>query len=253
MSSFYLRLYQRAPEFLKRRINPLDYAIRDLVTEASGMPPGTWVLDAGAGEGRFRPLFSQQRYVALDSAVGDSGWDYSRLHVRGDLARLPLADEAFDAVLCTQVLEHVPDPAGVLSETHRVLKPGGRLFLSAPQGWPEHQRPTDYFRFTRFALEALLEQAGFEQIRVSPMGGYFHYLGNRLTFAPKILFAGRKGWKRLALLPLELPVLALVGGLLPVLCYYLDRCDTRKEFTLGYGCRASKPAGSSQAAGKGPF
>ncbi len=80
------------------------------------------------------------------------------------------------------------------------------------------------------------------------MGVYFHYLGNRLAFLPRILFDERGGWKRWALLPLELPALALFAGLLPLVCYYLDPLDRRREFTLGYGCRARKPAATEPAA-----
>lgn len=240
MAEIYFRIYQRAPEFLKRRINPLDYAIRNLVGEAAALPTGSLILDAGAGEVRFASLFGGHRYVALDSVVGDADWDYSRLQVIGALGRLPLASGRFDGVVCTQVLEHVPDPKTALRELARVLGPSGRIFLSAPQGWCEHQQPNDFFRFTRYSLRQLLQDAGFEQIRITPMGGFFHYLGNRLTFVPKILFARRRGWRRLALLPFELLTVALFGGVFPILCYYLDRLDRRREFTLGYSCRARK-------------
>ncbi len=248
MARVYRRLHERVPEFLLRRINPLEFRIRGLVRQAASQPSGARVLDAGAGEARFAGWFAEHRYVALDSGVGDGDWDYSRLHLRSDLARLPLASDSFDAVLCTQVLEHVPDPAGVVAELYRVLRPGGRLYLSAPQGWCEHQQPADYFRFTRFSLRMLLESAGFEGVQVEPMGGYFHYLGNRLAFLPRVLFDERGGWKRWALLPLELPALALFAGLLPLVCYYLDPLDRRREFTLGYGCRARKPAATEPAA-----
>ncbi len=240
MAGVYFRLYQRAPEFLKRRINPLEYAIRDLVSEAAALPAGSNILDAGAGEARFAADFASHRYVALDSAAGDSEWDYSRLHLRGDLARLPLAPQVFDAVVCTQVLEHVVEPARVLQEFNRVLRTGGEVFLSAPQGWCEHQQPEDFFRFTRYSLERLLQGAGFDHIRIQPMGGYFHYLGNRLTFLPRYLFADQSGWRRLVLLPLEIVALALFGVIFPVLCYYFDGFDQRREFTLGYRCRAVK-------------
>jgi hypothetical protein len=86
----------------------------------------------------------------------------------------------------------------------------------------------------------LLESAGFKEIAIEPLGGYFHYLGHRLTYIPKILFQDRGGIARLALLPLELISLIVCCGIGPILCYYLDRLDQSGEFTLCYKCRAVK-------------
>src|SRR5512144_3252805 len=121
MSSFYLRVYTRLPEFLKRRINPLDYAIEDFVKTAAEPASRQKVLDAGAGEARFAPYFSKHFYVAMDTCVGEPLWDYSRIQLIADLGALPLRESAFDAVLNIQVLEHVKNPALVVAELHRVL------------------------------------------------------------------------------------------------------------------------------------
>jgi len=240
MSSFYLRVYSRLPEFLKRRINPLDYAIEDFVKTSAASATRQKVLDAGAGEARFARYFSHHFYVALDACVGDAAWDYSRIQLVADLAALPLRNSVIDAALNIQVLEHVKQPALVVEELHRVLKPGGRLYLTAPQGWAEHQQPHDFYRFTSYALKDLLVQAGFKQIEIKPLGGYFHYLGHRLTFVPKLLFPGLPRALRVLLFPLELLTLALFCVAFPIACYYLDRLDRNREFTLGYRCLAEK-------------
>jgi len=241
MASLYLRAFNLLPESLKRRINPLEYAIEAFVRAAGlELDQGAVVLDAGAGEVRFQRFFPDQLYVALDLAVGDSDWDYSRIHVCADLEALPVPGQSVDRVLNIQVLEHVRDPQSVLSEFYRVLKSGGCLYLTAPQGWSEHQQPHDYYRFTRFSLRLLLESAGFKELAIEPLGGYFHYLGHRLTYIPKILFQDRGGIARLALLPLELISLIVCCGIGPILCYYLDRLDQSGEFTLCYKCRAVK-------------
>jgi SAM-dependent methyltransferase len=240
MTGFYLRLYGYLPELLRRRINPLEYAISDFVTSFSAHPGRGVVLDAGAGEVRFKESFHKHLYVAVDSKVGDRDWNYSQIDVIGDLLRIPLAAGSVDIILNIQVLEHIAQPAASIAELYRVLKPGGMLLLTAPQGWGEHQRPHDFFRFTRYSLSKIFQEAGFDSFEIEPMGGYFHYLGHRLTYVPKILFAWRRGWDRLFLFPLEVFTLAFFGFLGPLACYYLDRLDRQKEFTLCYRCRATK-------------
>ena len=240
MSGIYFRVYDLLPAFLRSRINPLEAAVCRFVAEAATVGQRAIIVDAGAGQSRFAELFRGHLYVALDFGRGDDAWDYSRLDVVGDLQHIPLKDDCAAAVISTQVLEHLPDPARALREVHRILGPGGRLFLTAPQGWHEHQQPHDYYRFTSFALELLLTGAGFESWTIDPIGGYFHYLGHRLTYIPKILFWPRGKVVRILLFPIEVLSLVLFCLVGPLLCYYLDRLDRDKEFTLCYRCLARK-------------
>jgi hypothetical protein len=83
----YDRLRDSMPRPLRRWVMHFETAIEDAVAEfAQSLPFGARVLDAGAGEGRYRHHFSRQRYCGLDLAVGDAAWDYSRLDVIGDSA-----------------------------------------------------------------------------------------------------------------------------------------------------------------------
>ena len=90
MSGFYCRVYDLLPAFLRRRINPLEDAVRRFVSQAAAVGPHAVIVDAGAGQPRFAELFKNNRYLALDFGRGDAGWDYSRLDVVGDLQHLPL-------------------------------------------------------------------------------------------------------------------------------------------------------------------
>jgi SAM-dependent methyltransferase len=141
---------------------------------AQEVPPHARILDAGAGECTYAAAFAHCNYVACDRAVGDAAWDYRSIDVIADLAALPFRKDAFDAILCTQVLEHMGEPAAVLRNMATVLKPGGRLYASVPfLGDPIHQEPYDFFRYTHYGLRHLIEKAGLTPVSVSPMGGVF--------------------------------------------------------------------------------
>jgi len=222
------------PDFLLRALDPFEARVRDEVERfAASLPPDARVLDAGAGELRYAAVFARHRYVALDLAVGDAAWDYSKLHLLGDLEHLPLADAVFDASVNIVTLEHVRRPQQVIDELARVMRPGGRFLLVAPLMWEVHQAPHDYFRYTRHGLEHLLATAGFAVRRIDPVGGFFWLMARRsvnfLSF-----FQGGALWILFILLA---PV---YGFLAPLVCYAIDGLDRKKDFTLGYVCEAEK-------------
>jgi SAM-dependent methyltransferase len=231
------------PQWLQRRVELDTYVLYEFI-ERSGasVPAGARVLDAGAGDGRYRAEFAHTRYTGVDLAIGDAAVDYSGLDALCTLVSLPFGAGAFDAVLCTQVLEHVAEPLQVLQEIFRVMRPGGRLFLSAPQSWHQHQKPHDYFRYTSFGLRYLLERAGLQVESIEPMGGYFWYLAFQLQNMNFWLFprdmAGRR-WTW----PLRVFNAIVFQGLASFILFYLDRLDKVKDETFGYVCIATRPVG----------
>ena len=194
----------------------------------ASLPPGARLLDAGAGEGNYKNYFHRQRYVGLDLGVGDAQWNYSQLDLLGDLARLPFRDGTFDAALNVVTLEHVREPAQVVRELARTLAPGGTLLLIAPHEWEEHQQPHDYYRYTRYGLDHLLRTAGFTEMDIQPVGGFFRLLSRRLMNA-------------LQFFPGPLMILAAIFFVPPALVLpLLEPLDKRRNFTLGYICSARK-------------
>jgi 2-polyprenyl-3-methyl-5-hydroxy-6-metoxy-1,4-benzoquinol methylase len=153
---------------------------------------GMRVLDAGCGCGRH--LCESFRTPGLDVAGVDLKWD-DLVKARGflslmagdrsgrwvvsraDITRLPFAEECFDVVICSEVLEHVADNRGAIKELVRVLRPGGDLVVTVPRFWPEricwaisrayHQEPGGHIRiYRKEELTSLLEEAGLECRRI---------------------------------------------------------------------------------------
>jgi SAM-dependent methyltransferase len=208
---------------------------------AADVTAGKRVLDAGAGEGPYRALFAHARYVALDDRRGEARWNYGGLDVVGDLARMPFRDAAFDAVLCTETLEHLTDPQTFLGEAARVLRPGGRLFLTAPLQFRVHLEPNDYFRYTRHGLALLLGRAGFVDASVEPEGGYFRFLGDKIQPAHRMLFRKDRAlaW-RILFLPLQPFSMLFFTVIAPAVCVVLDPLDRERRHTTGFLVRAAK-------------
>lgn len=125
-------------------------------------PPGAAVLDIGGGVQPYRTLLPGARYLALDLRVTPL------VHVIASAEQIPFSDQRFDLVLCTQMLEYAPDPGRVLSEIHRVLKPGGRLLLSVPAIFPQ-DAAEDRWRFLPAGVRQLL--SAFADVELLPEGG----------------------------------------------------------------------------------
>ena len=157
-------------------LTPGNYALyREVRARAAAYLHGL-ILDAGAGYGPWRPVLEQRgRVVAVDLA------EHARPDATADLKTLPFRDGAFDAVFCSQVLEHERDPAALLAELSRVVKAGGALVLTAPHLSRFHDAPHDYYRFTGEGLRFLAERAGFAVEEAVPCGGLFSFFGHNIN------------------------------------------------------------------------
>lgn len=230
------------PLFLRRRLDFGRTCVEDFADSVSKeLPSGALLLDAGAGECWYKEKFARLKYYAVDFGKGKDSWDYTNLDAAANLLELPFKTGSFDAVLSTQVLEHINRPAEFLKEINRVLKPGGRLYLTAPQGFKEHQAPYDFFRYTSYGLRFLFEEAGFKVEYVKPMGGFFYFLSDRIGPAHRYLFNSKRPlfWK-IIFLPLEPVSKIFFTVIAPLVIGMFDSFDKQQKWTNGYMCKAVK-------------
>ncbi len=229
------------PRELQERLDISRWAVTSYMREvASQIPLGHKVLDAGAGDSRYRSLFVGRQYVGVDAAVG-KGLRYGELDVLSDLEALPFADRTFDAALCMNVLEHVRHPDSCLREIYRVLKLEGVLYLMVPLIVREHQLPHDYYRYTSYGISYLLERAGFQLEYVRPVGGYFRVLAGILSRASAYLFPKtRPVVLKVLFSPLELVAKPLFSVIVPLVCLGLDPLDQKRAYTIGFSCKGRK-------------
>lgn len=168
MKPYLKQAYYRAqyrPGLLGLFINPFYLARRGLwrAISAAGSRLQGPLLDVGCGSKPYRDLFQVDRYVGLD-IDSETARNRGVADVFYDGNRFPFADAEFQSVLCNQVLEHVFGPEEFLREIARVLKPGGKLLLTVPFVWDEHEQPFDYARYSSFGLRALLTRTGLRVI-----------------------------------------------------------------------------------------
>lgn len=181
-------------------------AIERFVHHVGARVEGT-LLDVGCGDQPHRAVLeaASVKYLGLDLVPTR----YERPDLVYDGRSIPVGTARVDAALATEVLEHVPDPMPLLEEIWRVLRPGGSLHLTVPFLWPLHDVPDDMYRYTPFALDRLLENAGFVDVEIEAMGGWDASLAQMLA-----LWARRRPMRRWSRTVVTWFVRPIVHGLL---------------------------------------
>jgi SAM-dependent methyltransferase len=169
--------------------------------QLKGLAEGSLILDAGSGSQRYRSFCGHLQYRAQDfgqytmderralgsSGVGgETGYVYGALDYTGNVWEIEEKAETFDAILCTEVLEHIPYPSETIREFSRLLKAGGTLILTAPSNCLRHMDP--YFFYSGFSdrwFETLLETNGLRIEKLEPVGDYYSWLAVEMVRTAK--------------------------------------------------------------------
>lgn len=152
---------------------------------------GKNILDAGAGELQYKKYCEHLKYVSQDFAQYDGSgdgnglqtktWDNSKLDIVSDITSIPVKDKSFDAIMCIEVLEHIPRPIDAIQEFSRLLKKGGKLIVTAPFNSITHFSP--YFfntGLTKYWYQEHLKNAGFKINEITLNGNYFESLAQEV-------------------------------------------------------------------------
>ncbi len=161
------------------------------------LPSGLRILDAGAGEQSKKQYCTHLDYVSQDFAQYDgkgngeglqtASWDQNSLDIVSDITDIPEADESFDAIMCIEVFEHLPDPLAALDEFYRLLKPNGYLIITAPFASFTHFAPY-YFStgFSKYWYTYWLDKKKFAIEELIPNGNFSSFLLQELNRIPYI-------------------------------------------------------------------
>ncbi len=204
--------------------------------KAATVQAGARVLDMGAGTCLYRPLFAHcdykthdfKQYEGNEKHGGTSA--YGKIDYVSEILAIPAPDQSFDVILCTEVLEHVPEPIKVLKEISRLLRPGGRAFITAPLGSGLHQLPFHFYGgYTPEWYKRFSQEAGMEATEITPNGGFFKHLAQECARA-----AGIYAQNSSVHGPESADLYKLLRESLPRLLFNLDDKCFDGRFTVGY-------------------
>jgi SAM-dependent methyltransferase len=161
----FMQKEQFQPTFLGLFVNPFYFARKGLYKNISSLAHyiSGKTLDVGCGQKPYEELFRYSRYIGLEIDTPENRQNKKADYYYDGLS-FPFQDHEFDSIVVNEVFEHVFNPDDFLREMNRVLKPEGKMLMTVPFCWDEHEQPNDFARYSSFGLIAIVEKHGFKVI-----------------------------------------------------------------------------------------
>tara|TARA_B100000963_G_C22461838_1_gene596016 strand:- start:85 stop:858 length:774 start_codon:yes stop_codon:yes gene_type:complete len=223
---------------------------RWLIEQVQDISNGSKVLDVGAGGCPHREKFYHceyftQDFVQLSDSQIQNQEGYGKIDYVCDILEIPVPDNSFDVVLCTEVIEHIPDPISVIKEFSRILNPGGTLLITAPLISGLHQEPYHFYGgYTKYWYEKFLPEHDFEDLKIESNGSlhttYFSFgLIIARSFLEAIIYNKNLFYKLIAFISFILfsPFFLILN---PIFCFLWESIYQQKGYTGGYHVSAKK-------------
>lgn len=189
--------------------NALYKKIREYAPQLTGR-----LMDFGCGSKPYQSLFTgTSEYIGVDYAGEGHSHENEAIDVYYDGKTIPFEDDYFDSVFTSEVFEHIFNLEEIIIEIKRVMKKDGKILITCPFVWPEHEIPVDFARYTQFALEHLLKKHGFSILQIDKSGDFIMALNQmRMVyfnehFIPGIPLLGKWKFFRSNFPPIINPVL----------------------------------------------
>lgn len=162
-------------------MNPLYLIRRNLFKNIKELAPHLKgnCMDFGCGSKPYESLFTVEKYVGVDIEVSGHqhlGEEFDKIDIFYDGKIIPVEDETFDSVFCSEVFEHIFNLPEILGEINRVSKKGALMLITVPFAWEEHEIPYDFGRYTSFGIKHLLAEKGFETIELRKSGHFMEVI-----------------------------------------------------------------------------
>ncbi len=185
------------------------------------------IADIGCGIKPYKELakFYVTEHVGIDHK--ETFHDKDNIDIFSDVYEIPVEDESFDFILCTDVLEHLEEPLKAVKEAYRILKKGNYALYTVPFFWHLHEEPRDFYRYTIYGLKYLFEKNNFEVIEIKPLSGFIVMATQELCY---YLLRFRRGGVINPLWWIVPPVVVIIQ----FIAFYLNKVDRSKEFSNEY-------------------
>jgi SAM-dependent methyltransferase len=170
----YLRRQSFQPGIAGILFNPFYFIRRPLFLNIKKLAPrlSGRMLDFGCGRKPYENLFNVEQYVGMDMEQTGHEHANSKIDVYYDGHHIPFPNESFDSVFCSEVFEHIFNLDEIVAEINRVLKTKGKILITVPLTWNEHEVPYDFGRYTSFGIKHVLQKHGFEIVEFKKSGNF---------------------------------------------------------------------------------